>query len=87
MNETKIHPITGEILYRNIRPAEYTYKEQRIVVDQPGWYPQREDYTDDDVILTQEDARATDYALDIMKERHKRYLAEQNKEIDNVALA
>ena len=87
MKETKIHPITGEILYRNIRPAEYTYKEQRIVVDQPGWYPQREDYTDDDVILTKEDARATDYVLNIMKERHKRYLEEQNKEIDNVALA
>ncbi len=87
MKETKIHPITGEILYRNIRPAEYTYKEQRIVVDQPGWYPQRENYTDDDVILTQEDARATDYALYIMKERHKRYLAGQNKEIGNVALA
>ena len=87
MKETKIHPITGEILYRSVRPAEYTYKEQKIVVDQPGWYPQRENYTDDDVILTQEDARATDYVLDIMKERHKRYLAEQNQEIGNMALA
>ena len=87
MNETKIHPITGEILYRSIKPAEYTYKEQKIVVDQPGWYPKRENYTDDDVILTQEDARATDYALYIMKERHKKYLEEQNKEIANVALA
>ena len=87
MKETILHPITGEILYRNVKPAEYTYKEQKITVEQPGWYPQREDYTDDDVILTQEDARATDYALDIMKERHKRYLAEQNQEIGNVVLA
>ena len=87
MKETILHPITGEILYRDVRPAEYTYKEQRITVDQPGWYPQREDYTDDDVILTKEDARATDYVLNIMKERHKRYLAEQNQEIGNVALA
>lgn len=87
MNETKIHPITGEILYRSIKPAEYTYKEQKIVVDQPGWYPKRENYTDDDVILTQEDACATDYALYIMKERHKKFLEEQNKEIGNVALA
>ena len=87
MENTKIHPITGEILYRAVKPAEYTYKEQRITVDQPGWYPQREDYTDDDVILTQEDARATDYALYIMKERHKRYLEEQNVEIGKAALA
>jgi len=87
MKETKIHPITGEILYRNVKPAEYTYKEQKITVEQPGWYPQREDYTDDDVILSQEDARATDYALDIMKERHKKYLAEQNHEIENIAFA
>ena len=87
MKETKIHPITGEILYRNVKPAEYTYKEQRITVDQPGWYPKRDDYTGDDVILSQEDARATDYVLDIMKERHKKYLAEQNQEIGNVAFA
>ena len=83
----KIHPITGEILYRAVKPAEYTYKEQRITVDQPGWYPKRDDYTDDDVILTQEDMVATRHALAIMKERHKKYLKEQNLEIENIAFA
>ena len=87
MKETILHPITGEILYRNVKHAEYTYKEQKITVEQPGWYPQREDYTGDDVILSQEDARATDYVLDIMKERHERYLAKQNQEIGNIAFA
>ena len=87
MKETKIHPITGEILYRNVKPAEYTYKEQRITVDQPGWYPKRDNYTDDDVILTQEDMAATDYALDIMKARHQKYLEEQNSELGNLSFA
>lgn len=85
MQETMIHPETGKILYRDVRKVEYTYKEQRIVVDQPGWYPL--DKNDDDGILSREDARATDYVLDIMKERHKKYLAEQNVEIGNVAFA
>ena len=87
MENTKIHPITGETLYRDIKPAEYTYKEQRITVEQPGWYPKRDDYTDDDVILSQDDMAATDYALAIMKERHAKYLAEQNQEVDNIAFA
>ena len=87
MENTMIHPITGEILYRDVKPAEYTYKEQRITVDQPGWYPKRDDYTDDDVILSQDDMAATDYALAIMKERHEKYLAEQNQEFGNVAFA
>ena len=87
MKDTILHPITGEILYRDVKTAEYTYKEQRITVEQPGWYPKREDYTEDDVILSQEDISATDYVLDIMKERHKKYLAEQNQEIGNMALA
>ena len=84
MKETKIHPITGKILRRDVRPMEYTYKEQKIVVEQPGWYSEDDD---EDAILSQDDMTAGDYALLIMKERHKRYLAEQNQKIGNVALA
>ena len=84
MEEKILHPITGKILRRDVRPMEYTYKEQKIVVEQPGWYSEDDD---EDAILSQDDMAAGDYALLIMKERHKRYLAEQNKEIDNVALA
>ena len=85
MENMIIHPETGKKLYRDVRPVEYTYKEQRIVVDQPGWFPL--DKNDDDGILSQEDMAATDYALEIMKERHERYLAEQNQEFGNVAFA
>ena len=35
MKDIKIHPITGKILRRDVRPMEYTYKEQfiRFMVD------------------------------------------------------
>ena len=84
MKETKIHPITGKILRRDVRPMEYTYKEQKIVVEQPGWYP---DDDDEDAILSQDDMAAGDYALLIMKERHKKFLEEKNFGFSDVALA
>ena len=83
MKETLIHPETGEILYRDIRPIELRYKEQKIIVDQPGWYPKK----GDDGILSREDMKATDYALDIMKARHQKFLEETNLELDNIAFA
>ena len=84
MKETILHPITGKILRRDVRPMELTYKEQKITVNQPGWYS---DDDDEDAILSQDDMAATDYALAIMKERHEKYLGEQNQELGNVALA
>ena len=67
-----IHPETGEILYRDVRPIEYTYKGESIIVDQPGWYPK--DGNDDDGILSQEDMKVSDNALRIMKARHQQKL-------------
>lgn len=62
----KIHPETGEILHRDIRPIEYTYKGEKIVVNQPGWYPDE----GDDGILTSEDWKISDEVLKILKMRH-----------------
>ena len=42
-NKTKIHPETGEILHRDIRPIEFSYKGEKITVDMPGWYPEEGD--------------------------------------------
>ena len=69
---TMIHPETGEILYRDVRSIEYTYKGESIIVDQPGWYPK--DGNDDDGILSQEDMKVSDNALRIMKARHQQKL-------------
>ena len=84
MEKTILHPITGKILRRDVRPMEYTYKEQKIIVEQPGWYSEEDD---EDAILSQEDMAASDYALLIMKERHERYLEEKNQEFGNAAFA
>ena len=62
---TRIHPLTGEVLHRDIRPIEYTYKGEKIIFDTPGWFPK----DSDDGILSQEDMAISDEALEILKER------------------
>lgn len=69
-NETRIHPETGEILRRDIRPIEFSYKDERIFVDMPGWYPAE----GDDGIFTHEDMEVSDQALRILKSRHEKKL-------------
>ncbi len=84
MEETMVHPETGEILYRDIRPIEYTYKGESVIVNQPGWYPVNGN--DDDGILSQEDMAFSDEALKIMKARHEKSL-ENNFSAENIAFA
>ena len=79
----KIHPETGEILHRDIRSIEYTYKEQKIIVDQPGWYPAK----GDEGIFNRQDMKVASNALKIMKERHQQYLAEKNFGFSNLSFA
>ena len=78
----KIHPETGEILRRDIRPIEYTYKGEKITVNQPGWYPAE----DDDGILTPEDWEVADNALRILKARYEEKIA-KNFPAENIAFA
>ncbi|MBO4401071.1 MAG: hypothetical protein J5809_04430 [Selenomonadaceae bacterium] len=67
MEETRIHPETGEILRRDIRPIVFSYKGEKIFVDMPGWYPAE----GDDGIFTHEDMLVSDQALRILKSRHE----------------
>ena len=78
----KIHPETGEILHRDIRPFEYTYKGEKITVNQPGWYPN----DDDDGILTSADCKISDQALRILKARHAAKISQNNFSDDNLAI-
>ncbi|MBR3623112.1 MAG: hypothetical protein IKN12_05560 [Selenomonadaceae bacterium] len=64
----RIHPETGEILKRDIRPVKYSYKGESIIVDVPGWYPA----TGNDGILTREDCKVGDAALQELKSRHEK---------------
>ena len=62
---TMIHPLTGEILYRDIRPNKFTYKGESIILDASGWYP----IGDGEGIFSQEDMKITIEALRILKEK------------------
>ena len=79
----KIHPETGEILHRDVRPIEYEYKGEKIVVNMPGWYPDE----GDEGIFTREDCKFSDQALEILKARHAEKMQENNLSANNLALA
>ena len=84
VEQTIINPETGETLYRDVRPIEYTYKGESMTVDQPGWYPLDKNNVDDG-ILSQEDAKATDFVLKILKSRVK--ARENNLQFNQTAFA
>ena len=78
----KIHPETGELLRRDVRPVKYTYKGESIIVDQPGWYPEK----GDDGILTSEDMDVSDKALRILKSRYEESLSKNAFNVNNAVL-
>ena len=63
--ETMISPETGEVLKRDIRPFEVSYKGQCIVADLPGYYPAG----DGDGVHVGKDMSVVDDALRQLKER------------------
>ena len=78
----KIHPETGEILHRDIRPIEFSYKGEKIVLDMPGWYPNE----GDNGIFTQDDMEIHDKALRNLKARYAEKL-QNNFSTENVISA
>ena len=85
IEETIIHPETGETLYRDVRPMEFIFRGEKIVVDQPGWYPK--DGNDDDGILSQEDMKVSGNVLRALKARYQQKLQKNNFELGNVSYA
>jgi HTH-type transcriptional regulator/antitoxin MqsA len=61
--ETRVHPETGKLLKRDVRPTVIRYKGLERTVDLPGWYPE----DDDDGIISGVDGRVADEALREMK--------------------
>ncbi len=66
--QTRIHPITGELLTRGVRTITLTYKGLSEDVELPGRYP----VGDDEVIHTGADMRVSDEALKRMRAIHER---------------
>ena len=84
MNETIIHPITGEILYRDVRPMEFTFRGEKITFNQPGWYPKNGN--DEDGILSQEDMKV---GGDILRQLKANYqdVNENNIQLGEISFA
>ena len=78
----KIHPETGEILHRDIRPFEFKFRSEKIVVDMPGWYPEN----NDNGIFTQEDMKIAGEVLRKLKARYEEKIA-KNFSAENIAFA
>lgn len=83
MEETIIHPETGKILHRDVRPVEYTYKGEKIIINQPGWFPAK----GNDGILSSEDWDIADEALQILKIRVAEKISQNNFSAENIAFA
>ncbi len=81
MENTIIHPETGEKLYRDVRPNEFKYKGESIIMEMPGWYQ----INGDDAIFSQEDMVVHDKALRILKARIK--AREKKSELGNISFA
>ncbi len=77
----KIHPETGEILHRDIRPFKFNFRGETVTVDMPGWYPAE----GDDGIFTQEDMKVAGDVLRKLKARAK--TKENIFELGNLSIA
>lgn len=60
----KIHPETGEILYRDVRPNEFKYKGESITLDMPSYQ-----LNGDDAIFSQEDMAVHGIGLGVGNEK------------------
>ena len=81
-DETMIHPETGELLHRDVRAIDFTYKGEKIIVDMPGWYPTE----GDDGIFSHEDMKVAGQALRTLKARHEESLKKESFQVTNPIL-
>jgi HTH-type transcriptional regulator/antitoxin MqsA len=52
---TMISPESGDTLYRGVRPFAVTYKDRKVTVELPGYYPENGDqgvHVGDDMVVT-----------------------------------
>ena len=78
-----IHPESGEILHRDTRKIEYRYKNEKIIVEQTGWYPDE----GDDGILDSEDMKVWGDAVRTLKARYAEKISQNNISAENLAFA
>ena len=81
--ETRIHPETGEVLHRDVRLIEFSFKGEKFTVNMPGWYPDE----GDEGIFTHEDLKVSERALAELRARHEKISTEDTYELGNLSFA
>lgn len=64
--ESMVHPETGRVLKRDIRPMTIEYLGRTKTIDLPGWFPDDAAYNDD-AILDARDAQILDRAYNELR--------------------
>jgi HTH-type transcriptional regulator/antitoxin MqsA len=78
MAETRIHPITGKLLKRDVRPMVVQYGSLARKVEAPGWYPD----DDGDAIHTGADLKAADEAYAELRAAYAAHVKEVRTSLD-----
>jgi HTH-type transcriptional regulator / antitoxin MqsA len=70
MTDTRVHPETGQTLYRDVRPQTVQVGSKSLVVDVPGWYPEG----DGDAIFSGADLKASDEAFTSLQSAYAKHV-------------
>jgi hypothetical protein len=79
MQQTRIHPVTGVSLTRDMRPFEVTIGDRLETVQLPGWYPAG----DGDSIHSGADSHDVDDAIKRVREQQPHFRLKQRGRTDD----
>ncbi len=77
MADARVHPETGKLLRRDVRPQTISVGSMSSVVDVPGWYPD----DDGDSIHTGADLRASDEAFQALRTAYAAHVKAVRKKL------
>lgn len=77
MSETQIHPETGKVLRRDVRPQSVIVGSLSCTLDVPGWYPD----DDSDSVHSGVDLKALDEAYKALREDYATHVKSVRKKL------
>ena len=77
MSETRVHPVTGKALRRDVRQQAVVVGSMSRTVDVPGWYPE----DDSDAIHSGADLRELDEAYKELREEYAAHVKSVRKQL------
>jgi len=77
VSETRVHPETGKVLRRDVRPQTVVVGSLSRTVDVPGWYPDDES----DAIHSGTDLKASNEAFKALREEYAAHIRSVRKKL------